>query len=314
METLVLHPEELFDKAAKGLATPDELARLEAHVAECTTCRFERQVRMDFDAIGGATADLDDLVARALSGAKTSVPEAPRRRRVGTLLIAAAVALMGFGSLAAVAQFTFVLPKLFETRTEAQPAPVIPSKVERPVIPSEVEGPPVIEEQVQTPPHPAPVVVVQRARAVPVRRESVVESAPLPDPLPAARSEGELAAFLFARATQARVRGEAAEAIRGFREVVARFPSSPEAALSQAQLGRLLLDRGDSTSALEAFDAYLGSKDQALREEVQGARAMSLQVLGRSDEERSAWEAVLHDYPSGVYAPRARTRLESLTP
>ena len=123
-----------------------------------------------------------------------------------------------------------------------------------------------------------------------------------------------MASSLFARATQARVRGEAAEAIRGFREVVTRFPASPEAELSQAQLGRLWLDRGDAASALEAFDAYLGSTDQALREEVQGARAMSLQVLGRSDEERSAWEAVLHDYPSGVYAPRARTRLESLTP
>lgn len=318
METLVLHPEELFDKAGKGLATPDELARLDAHVAQCTTCRFERQVRLDFDAIGGSTADLDGLVARALSGAKAAVPQAPRRRRVGPMLIAAAIALMGFGSFAAVAQFTGVLPKLFETRSEVQPVPVPAQRAREktPPVPSEVEGPAEIEPASTPPPPPAPavpapVVVVQRARPVPVVREA----APQPDPLPAAQGEVEqTASSLFAHATQSRVRGEVLEAIRGYREVVASFPASPEAALSQAQLGRLLLDRGEAGAALVAFDAYLGSSDQALREEVQGARAMSLQVLGRAEEERSAWEAVLHDYPSGVYAPRARTRLESLTP
>ncbi len=333
METLVLHPEELFDKAARGLATPDELSRLDAHVAECTTCRFERQVRMDFDAIGGSTADLDGLVARALSGAKAAVPEAPRRRRVGPLLIAAAVALMGFGSFAAVAQLTGVLPKLFETRTEALPVPA-PRSVEKhaafiaseptPVIPSEVEGPaPFRLGEVEGPSTslgvngPAPVAMVHRAahprRALTVTpvREEVIEATP---DLPPAPPPEPNAAVLFARATQARVRGDALEALRGFRDVVSRFPASPEATLSQAQLGRLLLDRGEASAALQAFDAYLGSKDQALREEVQGARAMSLQLLGRFDDERSAWEAVLHDYPSGVYAPRARTRLESLTP
>jgi TolA-binding protein len=111
------------------------------------------------------------------------------------------------------------------------------------------------------------------------------------------------------------VRGETADAIRDFRVVVARYPTSREASLSHAALGRLLLDRGEAASALEAFDAYLGSStDQVLREDVQGARAMALQSLGRIDDERSAWEAVLRDYPAGVYAPRARSRLESLTP
>jgi len=318
METLVLHPEELFDKANKGLATADELARLEAHVAQCTTCRFERQVRLDFDAVGGSPADLDDLVARALSGAKAA-PEAPRRRRVGPLLIAATVALMGFGSFAAVAQFTGVLPRFIEALSDRTRAPVIPSGVEgrnKPLVPSEVEGP-VIEEQPQVlPPSPPPVVmVVPRVVAPPVRKAVDVEKvAPPPEPLPLPAPPVETPSELFARATQARVRGDAIDAIARYRELVARFPSSAEATLSQAQLGRLLLDRGDATAALQAFDAYLGTNDQALREEVQGARAMALDVLGRFDEERAAWEAVLHDYPSGVYAPRARTRLESLTP
>ena len=108
--------------------------------------------------------------------------------------------------------------------------------------------------------------------------------------------------------------GETAAAIRDFRVVVSRYPGSREAAMSHAALGRLLLDRGEAEAALEAFDAYLGSSDQVLREDVQGARAIALQSLGSVADERSAWEAVLRDYPSGVFAPRARTRLESLSP
>ena len=114
MESLDLHPEELFDKAARGEASAEEQSRLDAHLAACATCRFERQVRVDFDAVGGSADDLDSLVARALSGAKaTKEPEVqgPLRRRYGALLVAA-VAMMGFASFAAVAQFTGVLPRL----------------------------------------------------------------------------------------------------------------------------------------------------------------------------------------------------------
>ena len=313
METLDLHPEELFDKAHQGLASADELARLDAHLASCATCRFERQVRLDFDSVGGSTANLDDLVARARSGAE-AVPEAPRRRRVGPLLIAAAVALMGFGSFAAVAQFTGLLPRLFTQKSEetpvvAPPAPRLPHVVAPVAAPEPVVAEP--EPQVETTP-PAPVaerVRVAPRVAAPVREE-VVEATP---DLPPAPVEPDALA-VFSRATQERVRGDTAEAIRDFRVVVARYPNSREASLSHAALGRLLLDRGEAASALESFDAYLGSPDQVLREDVQGARAMALKALGRTDDERTAWEAVLRDYPAGVYAPRARSRLESLTP
>lgn len=131
--------------------------------------------------------------------------------------------------------------------------------------------------------------------------------------MPAPPVEPDAIAIL-SRATQARVSGETAAAIRDFRVVITRFPGTPEAALSHAALGRLLLDRGDAVLALESFDAYLASNHQLLREDVQGSRAIALQTLGRFDEERAAWEAVLHDYPSGVFAPRARSRLDSLTP
>ncbi len=320
METLDLHPEELFDKAAKGVASPDELSRIDAHLASCATCRFERMVRADFDAVAGSADDLDDLVARALSGAQSAPQPAaqqgpPRRRRMGPLLVAA-IATMGFASFAAVAQFTGVLPRLITqltTRPDAPapqptPAPKRAAPAPAPAPEPKVE-PPVIEAPVS----PAPVTVV-------VPRPRVTPSAPAP--LPVAPREVEPtpelpepdALLLFSNAQRARVQGNTGAAIRDFRVVVARFPNAPEAALAHAELGRLLLDRGEAASALESFEAYLASHDQVLREDVEGARAMALQALGRADAERRAWEAVLRDYPTGVYAPRARARLEALAP
>ena len=117
---------------------------------------------------------------------------------------------------------------------------------------------------------------------------------------------------LFTRAQRERVQGDTASAVRDFRMVVAKFPTARESALANAELGRLLLDRGEATSALESFDAYLATHDTVLREDVLGARALALRKLGRFEAERAAWELVLREYPAGVYAPRARSRLEEL--
>ncbi len=336
MESLDLHPEELFDKAARGAASADELARLDTHLASCAACRFERQVRADFAAVNDSAADLDDLVARALSGAAQAQPESqstqgPQRRRRFSPLLVAAIALIGAASFGAVAQFTGVLPRLITQLSTApavvpEPAPApkhraAPKLPERAPEVSEAALEPEVELDVPAPKlEPVVVAVAPRPnRVAPVsppapRRELAVESTPdLPPPPLVVAAEPD-ALSLFSQAQRARVGGDLSAAIRDFRVVVARYPNAPEAALAHAELGRLLLDRGEAASALEAFDAYLASRDPALREDVQGARAMALMALGRTDAERSAWEAVLRDYPSGVYAPRARTRLESLSP
>lgn len=319
MESLDLHPEELFDKAARGLASAEDLARIDTHLASCAACRFERQVRADFDAVGANADDLDDLVARALSGAKSSQPVTeegpPRRRRFGGLLVAA-VAMMGFASFAAVAQFTGVLPRLITqlTTTPPPPAPTpTPAPRSAPRVVAPAPAPvvvPEVEPVVALAPVPAPVVAPRVVRSVPAPREVVkVEETPeLPAPAPVVAPEPD-ALTLFVRAHYARVHGETANAIRDFRQVVARYPNAPETSLAYAELGQLLLGRGEPASALEAFDAYLSSKDQSLREEVRGARALALAALNRTAEEREAWEALLRDYPEGVYAPRARARL-----
>jgi len=117
---------------------------------------------------------------------------------------------------------------------------------------------------------------------------------------------------LFTRAQRERVQGDTASAIRDFRMVVAKFPTARESALANAGLGRPLLGRGGATSAPGRVDAYPATHDTVLREDVLGARALALRKLGRFEAERAAWELVLREYPAGVYAPRARSRLEEL--
>lgn len=43
-----LHPEDLFDKEARGTLTDSEHERLEMHVAQCAACKMDRLLRADF--------------------------------------------------------------------------------------------------------------------------------------------------------------------------------------------------------------------------------------------------------------------------
>jgi TolA-binding protein len=126
-------------------------------------------------------------------------------------------------------------------------------------------------------------------------------------PAPAAAPE------LFLRGNTARVRGDRAEAALAYRELLARYPQSDEAALTHAMLGRMLLDGGDAAGALVELDAYLSSADSTLREETMSARALALSVLGRADDEAEAWQQLLSSYPDSVHASRARARLDALS-
>ena len=48
MKVVDLHPDDLLDKEARFELTEVERTRLEAHLARCETCRFERVLREDF--------------------------------------------------------------------------------------------------------------------------------------------------------------------------------------------------------------------------------------------------------------------------
>jgi TolA-binding protein len=94
-------------------------------------------------------------------------------------------------------------------------------------------------------------------------------------------------------------------------ELVARYPQSHEAQVSRMMVARMLLDRGDAAGALAGFDAYLRAGSGELREDALAGRATALERLGRTDEARRAWMALLDQYPNTAYGAHARSRVEA---
>ena len=115
---------------------------------------------------------------------------------------------------------------------------------------------------------------------------------------------------LFVAAGQARRARNFAEAEGLYRALQAHFPRSPEATLSFLSLGDLLLSRGATAQALAQFDAYLASGDAMMAEEALVGRARTLARLGRTEEERAAWRALLSRFPQSDYRWRAQQRLD----
>jgi TolA-binding protein len=117
---------------------------------------------------------------------------------------------------------------------------------------------------------------------------------------------------LFADANEARRTGRADQAIVLYMQLQRAFPTSAQAQLSAVSLGRLLLERGSPGAALQQFSRYLGGPDRVLRAEALAGRARALRALGKSAEERAAWQSLLHEYPGSVYADGANKRLDEL--
>lgn len=301
MTTPDLHPEELFDKAARGELDDAERAMLDAHLAQCAVCRFEQQAAQDFAAMPLPALNVDQLVTNALT-AKASASMQPARvpRRMGTLL-AAAIAMFAFGSFAAVAQWTGVLPKviaaLSEPKDEAPPPPPAPVKHRAVEPPAAAELPPP-----EVVPEPEPVVEAP----VPAPPPRVARQPAPPPPAPPTAAE------LFAQGNRARLDGDRALAIATYQQLLTTFPASVEATQTHATLGRLLLDEGNPTGAITQLDAYLAGPDATLKEDVMSARAQAFMRLGRERDEADAWQALLSQYPDSIHAPRARARLGAL--
>jgi TolA-binding protein len=160
--------------------------------------------------------------------------------------------------------------------------------------PIEAPTPPVKDE--------APVPMALREAPVPARPKVEAEIPP-PD-----------ADKLFADFGEARRRGDSAQAIKLYRQLQQQFPGTRTEIASRVFLGRLLLDRGeDPGQTLELFTRYLNATPNGtLAEEARLGRALSLQRLGRSAEERQAWQQLLSAHPNSIHAERAQKRLDEL--
>ena len=327
-----LHPEDLFDKEAHGALTDGERARLDAHLRACSACRFERRARADFadeDAAHAVVARLDlaALVAATPSVAPApSAPEpapapAPRpasvpprppvRTWARTALVAAAALLVVSVSGAGVQHWV---------RSLAHDAPSASETVATKAVGTSVAAPPSAPHGVRS------SGSIPAAAAVPPEESSTSEPpatalAPSATIVPVSltavappRAPVVTAASLFDDAAQARRRGDHARALELHRQLEARFPTSHEAHVSYATTGLLLLDRGDARAALDDFDAYRARGTGELDEAVLAGRARALERLGRDDEARAAWRALLDATPTSPYARHARARIEGFGP
>jgi hypothetical protein len=98
-----LHPENLLDKEIRGELDGAERQRLEIHLAQCATCRLERQLRADFaldlsrGSIPPEIASLvESLARRGTEDAPVPValPRRGRRMKVVLLTVAATLTLV----------------------------------------------------------------------------------------------------------------------------------------------------------------------------------------------------------------------------
>jgi TolA-binding protein len=131
-------------------------------------------------------------------------------------------------------------------------------------------------------------------------------------PKPSAAVESGSPSELFASAASARRKGKAQEAIVLYDTLQSRYPGSAEANAADMALGMLRLQRGSARSALDHFRRYLAKNPRAeLAPEALWGQAQALSSLGRTEEARRSFAALLDRYPDSTYASAARAKLDS---
>jgi len=113
---------------------------------------------------------------------------------------------------------------------------------------------------------------------------------------------------LFARANEARRRGDIEEAIALYERLARVYPGSVEAEDAKILRGNLLLIQRSPRAALRQFEDYRAG---ALSLEALWGRAQALRKL-ESPEEREVLLELLREHPSSPYADAARKRLGEL--
>jgi TolA-binding protein len=329
MNRVDLHPEDLFDRARRGTASPQEVQRLYAHLESCRACRYEYTLARDCAEGAADLAGDEALLARVRAGAgralQTSVLSRQGgrvRRRPSRVLLLAAAAVVLLATLSAGATFarrawnrTFArnveqtIASSHSSGTTRKPAPLTSGRATAEDDLGKSAGDNAAEVPAATPEADDSMksAAEEPIRPTPSRSTSSVDRSKSVEP-PANAAE------LFARANLARRRGDVNEAAHTYRDLQASFPGSPEEIVSRVTLGRLLLDRlGDARGALVQFDSYLANPTHgALREEALIGRALALGRLHRQAEEKGAWAALVAAYPKSAYAERAQARLEEL--
>jgi TolA-binding protein len=300
-----LHPEELLERERAGTLRAEELQRLDEHARNCVACCFERRTRSDFTELFEPFADDDALVARLVGGATSPAPGLPARIRRASLPPAGGGRVRWVALVAAAALATGLAAAAYSVLTaRSRPAPAEAPSAALPAASLSATA-----LALAPAPSPEPVASAAAPRAAAPGASGVAA----PAARAAASAESGLdARELFARGNKARRAGSYSEAVRLYGELQRRFPGSREAHASRVALGGLMLNQlGNAAGALAQFDSYLRGGG-VLSEEASAGRALALQRLGRTGEERRAWQELLARYPGSIHAERARERLKKL--
>ncbi|MGD0678352.1 MAG: tetratricopeptide repeat protein [Polyangiaceae bacterium] len=306
-----LHPEDLIERDERGLLDQGERARLDAHVSQCVACRLTRVARADFEREAkrmAAQIPIDQLIGQLLLPAAEPASLTSRGRRLGRYFAPASLTLLA-GLAAASVQWS--------TGPRRDP-PVDESNAVAPSNDRHASGATLsattARPTLQT--MTADVDVRSRpggmaeGRAILARREH--DDIRLPrSASPASPSESPNAQSLFDTATALRRLGDHSRASDVYANLVRRYPESPEAHAALAIFGRMLLDDGNASAALDMFERYLRSGG-VLEQDVLVGKALALERLGQNRDAKEVWASLLRSYPGSVHADRARAHMVTL--
>lgn len=283
--------DDLSALSRRGELDEAEQRRLKLGLESSFESRLLHRAGLELDQDGSVLPG-DDALAERVSRRvleRVTPARATRRRRLVPWAVAAAVACIAAG--AAAGNFINFRALTFSFGTPAKLSEPAPKK----------RGP-------ATPP-PAPVAAVE---PTPVAPAPAPVAPAAPSHKPAVAAEAGSAAELFASAASARRKGKAQEAIVLYDTLQSRFPGSAESNAADMALGMLRLQRGAPRSALDHFRRYLAKNPRAeLAPEALWGQAQALSALGRTEEAKKSFAALIERYPDSTYAAGARAKLES---
>jgi transmembrane sensor len=151
----------------------------------------------------------------------------------------------------------------------------------------------------------APELAMPAASAARIENpETAPNREPARDARPALTLENSSARELLDAGNAARRAGDSAGAARAYELLLSKFGSDPRAGLAAFELGRLRMGPlRDLNGAVHAFKrAITLAPGSGFREDAMARLVEAYAALGRSGECRSARDAYLKSYPSGVHA------------
>ena len=314
--------EDLVVRARRGPLNRSEQRELERALEQSAELRLAYQLGADMDRATALRGGDEALIARAANAALRQLnggavmpaghdldrwvdveAEQKRARRGGVSRWLAAAAIM-----LAVVSASGIAAALW-SGVVSWPFRIVAS------LPSAPQAPAAKPRRAHRTPLHAPAPIAIAATAVPAAApQPAVTPAPAEVPTSAtsslrARRNSDEAGELFHSANAARRNGDFGRAERLYSELIAAHPGSDESGLARVSLGKLRLARGDAQGAESEFRRYLAAGRGQLDEEALVGQAQSFARMGRTRAEREAWQRLLIDHPSSVYAEQARARL-----